>query len=445
MVPYRYYLLQHADSIRILVLHGSSNSSDPIKCTIQHARLSDASLKYEAVSYAWGDTSHLEPVYFHDGRRELEVGRNCHSVLENLRQKGHDRLLWIDAICINQGNLVERASQVCIMDNIYRRAFNVVVHLGEETAGSRVLFEELAEADNCDQRPPPSDIIIRELDILFQRPWFHRVWVLQEVYMKGSVTFMCGSACASAQALTDCTFGYKRCLVTKNRCPLALILVKNETPDILTAQLSLWSLLYMSRACLATDPRDRVFALKSLIGRRQSDMDALINYTTSVEETFIETAMFLLPVLGLRILTAIRHSHDLNMPSWIPDWSQHLPLYYAVFDDVYIQDMLEPNYSDEPRYSIRSPSHSEDNCLELNVKGARYAQIVHRSKRFSFNSLDDAEAQMKGLYHDLDNLRKLLGWEGTRDDSIIHNQLGREILERTYTDCTKSSKLYLLR
>lgn len=140
MLPYRYQPLQHSDSIRILILRPSSNTSDPLIARLRHLRLSDASLKHEAVSYTWGDNSDQQTIYFHNGGSELRIGRNCHNALRSLRYERQERWLWIDAICIHQQNLRERADQVQIMDRIYTSAFSVLVYLGEETIGSRILF-----------------------------------------------------------------------------------------------------------------------------------------------------------------------------------------------------------------------------------------------------------------------------------------------------------------
>ncbi|KAF2676828.1 hypothetical protein K458DRAFT_481669 [Lentithecium fluviatile CBS 122367] len=419
MLPYQYNLLQHEDSIRILVLHPNSNDSDPLICTIKHVRLSDASLDYEAVSYTWGDAAHLRTIFFHNGRGdqwELRVGTNCHSALRHLRQKKPT---------------TGRSSQVRIMDKIYSSASGVTMCLGEETASSCIVFEELAEADrvlsqgeDCD-RPPPSSTIVQGLETLFQRPWFKRVWVLQEVFMsRSSTTFMCGSASASMRALHLCIGGYNDTRVTRNPRPLALDLADHFRPEFRTPQFTLWNLLFESRTCLATDPRDRVFALRSLIGHRQSELDFLINYVKSIEEIFIETAMFLLPVLGLQILTATRHPHEMDMPSWIPNWYENFPLNWVFFSDLFPVEFkpYEPNSKplDKSRYEVRSfVDRDGSRCLELIAKGCQYSQVDHASQNLSFLGLDDAEAQLRGFYYSLDNLRELLGLEGTREDDTI--------------------------
>lgn len=448
MLSYQYQPLQYDDSIRVLVLHPSLNDSDPILCTLQSARLSDASLEYTALSYTWGDNAQQQAISLHHGTRKLPVRRNCHDALQRLRNGTRDRLLWIDAICINQTDLSERARQVRIMDRIFDCASNVTVFLGEETEGSRILFEELTAVD-YGHRPhlsPISDIIVQELKSLFDRSWFERVWVLQEVCAKGSLTIMCGSASVSSDALSSVYrrfFGYRKYRGgTKiNRPPLALEWIARPPTEYSTPQSNLWNRLFESRKCLATDPRDKIFALKSLIGSKQSEIDPLISYKQTLEQCFTKVALFLLPVIGLRILTAVRHPHKMDMPSWIPDWSQNLPLhpFYAVdedLDEAANAFGLVLKQSNERMHRICTISDGEDgDRLELQVTGFQYARIVDRSLTFSFDNIDDAEIQMKALYYSLDNLRELISkdMQEMQENHVVCDRIGHKILDGKHT------------
>lgn len=448
MLFYRYKPLQHANSIRLLVLHSSLNSSDSIRCTIQHAQLFDESLKYEAVSYTWGDATQTQAIYFHWGTMELHVGQNCYNALRRLRRTHGDRLLWIDAICINQYNLQERARQVRIMDKIYNYASNVLVILSEPNAKSSALFEELAAADeelaltgDC-KRTPPSDAIVTLLEDLFQDPWFTRVWVLQEVCGKDSVEYICGSAIFSFHCIRKLYFGYRGTMVTKALWPRSLEWIMRPPESFTTPQSNLWNRLGETRDYLATDPKDRVFALKSLIGPRQSEMDRLIDYTQSVEECYTHIAAFLLPVVGLRLLTAVRHPHSKEMPSWTPDWSQNLPLHTCYLMDKFdhvanAQPLPLFHTSDSKKHTIWPfLDNTHNGCLELHVTGCRYAQIAEQSQAFKFSDIDDAEGQIKKLYYSFINLRCYFHPEGVRDDPMVLAHLGTIISDgklRLYT------------
>lgn len=266
MLEYQYEPLQY-DSIRILILHPSSNDSDPITCTIKDARPSNTSLEYEALSYTWGSDAQPKEILLDNGRARKPIGENCYHALRSLRLRDKDRQVWIDAICINQEDLEERARQVRMMDEVYRLATGVIVYLGEHTADSRVLFEDLTAADDlqpgdCDHRDPPSEEVFQELDMLYERQWFKRVQVLQEVFFKkGSVTIMCGSSRVSFHALYRLHFGYSRNhALTKSNMPLALLLIGGPQYQYSTPQFSLWYQLNASRNCLATDPRDSLLS-----------------------------------------------------------------------------------------------------------------------------------------------------------------------------------------
>jgi hypothetical protein len=172
---------------------------------------------------------------------------------------------------------------------------------------------------------------------------------------------MYGSANVSFEALKELYFGYRNTVVTKTPWPIALDWILRPLDEYSTPQFNLWNRLYQSRNCLAIDPRDKVFALKSLIGSEQSDMDFLINYAQSVEECFTQVATFLLPVLGLRMLTAIRHPHEKAMSSWIPDWSENPPLDFRHFNEPLgaerDQPVSSPGSPDEQKHTTRPFSY----------------------------------------------------------------------------------------
>ncbi|KAJ4303528.1 hypothetical protein N0V90_002424 [Kalmusia sp. IMI 367209] len=162
-------------------------------------------------------------------------------------------------------------------------------------------------------------------------------------------------------------------------------------------------------------------------------MDYLIDYERSVEECFIQVAFFLLPVLGLKLLTAVRYPHAKDMPSWIPDWSQNLPIAYTFFQDespVAAQSEIT-SYTrilEQKERTTRSYSYQgEGNCLYLLVTGCPYAQIVERSQEFRFNNMDDVERQMKRLFSSLINLRQFVDAEGTCDNPTMSDELRPEI------------------
>jgi hypothetical protein len=90
--------------------------------------------RYEALSYVWGSPTAEDPIFCHG--EELLVTPNCKAAMQHLRHKKKRRVLWIDAICIDQGTTEERNHQVGLMGDVHSKAMRVVIWLGEATSQS---------------------------------------------------------------------------------------------------------------------------------------------------------------------------------------------------------------------------------------------------------------------------------------------------------------------
>ncbi|MCJ1232775.1 hypothetical protein MMC14_000729 [Varicellaria rhodocarpa] len=142
----------------------------------------------------------------------LNITLNCELAIRRLRLSDVTRTLWIDAICINQDNIQERNEQVQLMRSIYRGAYRVLVYLGEESTDSvnamNFILDDHSRLGETCNRPPmglghgvlssPQQVA---LDGLLERPWFERVWVLQEVWFAAEVEVLCGKHIVPWRAL----------------------------------------------------------------------------------------------------------------------------------------------------------------------------------------------------------------------------------------------------
>lgn len=192
---YQYLRVTPAPEIRLLEpLPGHR----PVECMLAPALLS-SELQYEALSYCWGSSrSHYRVICNGQG---ILVTENLQAALFRLRLPNGRRTLWIDAISINQEDVAERNSQVSLMREIYQTASHAIVWLGEEdkqTASGFALAKRLAEGSK--RRQEQGDDSRLELPMsfknifygdlpnayhpswsafsrIFERPWFHRVWV----------------------------------------------------------------------------------------------------------------------------------------------------------------------------------------------------------------------------------------------------------------------------
>ena len=102
--------------------------TDPIACHLETVSLVD-NPSYQAVSYAWGSTA--DPVTISLGSEPFKITRGLHAALLRFRLPDRTRVIWVDAVCINQHDIAERSSQVALMPCIYAWAKNVLIWLGD--------------------------------------------------------------------------------------------------------------------------------------------------------------------------------------------------------------------------------------------------------------------------------------------------------------------------
>ena len=155
---------------------------------------------YEALSWRWGDEKNTPFTIMIRKAGEMykkKVSQTLGLALKYLRGQ-KDRILWIDAICINQDDKEERSYQVSMMSLVYTRAQQVCVWLGEDDADSReairFIREEISHLKDfdklcADQKHAPK---WRAFLSLMQRDWFSRRWVVQEIALAPKATVYCG-------------------------------------------------------------------------------------------------------------------------------------------------------------------------------------------------------------------------------------------------------------
>ncbi|KAF2657566.1 hypothetical protein K491DRAFT_548880, partial [Lophiostoma macrostomum CBS 122681] len=89
----------------------------------------DLVTKYEALSYTWG-TENSDKYIISDGFH-MPVTENLYDALQMIRRTREESFyIWVDSICINQADKIEKAHQVWNMLTIYEKAEKVVVWLG---------------------------------------------------------------------------------------------------------------------------------------------------------------------------------------------------------------------------------------------------------------------------------------------------------------------------
>lgn len=180
MPPYCYSPLPEG-SIRLFRLLPDQDKNSPIKGQLFDFALLDSEgiCPYESLSYVWGSENKPQSISV-DGH-DLPVGRNLHIALSHLRHGFLGRILWVDAICINQQDPNEKGRQVQSMPKIYAKASCVVVWLGDAASVDRQALEEIRNAAAGQSTEFPIEETKQQMiPALLRRPWFQRIWVREQ-------------------------------------------------------------------------------------------------------------------------------------------------------------------------------------------------------------------------------------------------------------------------
>ncbi|MCJ1310416.1 hypothetical protein MMC25_004080 [Agyrium rufum] len=209
---------ESTQQIRLVTLHRAPNRADSISISLFPFSLalssSDEAAPYECLSYTWGDTRITRLISVNG--LPLGITYNLHEALIHLRRETDDRVLWVDALCINQGDVATRNAQVKLMSAIYSRALRVLIWLGPEGGDSKKALETLrvmgedrhhsempiyttpiapdeGEGGNDDTKIPQfSAEPFYPLVALLHRPWWGRIWTVQEIVVAREARIMVG-------------------------------------------------------------------------------------------------------------------------------------------------------------------------------------------------------------------------------------------------------------
>ena len=315
---------------------------------------------YEALSYTWQSQTLSD--YIICNGKVLYVTQTLYEALRTLRRATTSRLLWIDQLCINQEDVTERNCQVRLMRLIYNRADLVIAWLGledEYTAAAfqlvHIIFTKHVSPDvSLDAEPEaiwdkqqmnamglphfpsfPWEALAR----LFERPYFRRTWVVQEVVVASDIIIRCGSFALSWEyveyiARSLLATGWIRALkkVYGSNCiPNYVQTISNIKASFSEIKggpgVPLSLLLNASRRFGATDPRDKAIALVGLADQRSlgSSATAVLDYSKSVEDLYTEVTGHLIKrEKSLNLLSSVEDIVDriyMSLPSWVPNYS----------------------------------------------------------------------------------------------------------------------------
>ncbi|KAI1458811.1 HET-domain-containing protein [Annulohypoxylon moriforme] len=289
-----------------------------------HAELDVVDLVYcpsfEALSYTWagetGNNTTPKSIFIGPWWDMIPITVNCDLALRLLLEKGH-LSIWVDSICINQQDPLERSHQVTIMREIYSKASRVLVYLGPSANYSDEAIDALHSLARSrpDEPEALNDTQKLGLKYLFERRYFYRIWVIQEIAMAKSITFYCGNKGISYPSSSQIRIPYRYIR------EVAWLLQHIEGGSaVMKDPEDLLQLLDATSKCAASDPRDNVFAVLGLL--RDGIFEGLVpDYCLSTKQVYIGIASYLICHHNKTELLAYPKGHSRSLPSWVPDWS----------------------------------------------------------------------------------------------------------------------------
>jgi len=317
--------------------------------------------QYEALSYVWGDMKAPVPIKV-DGTM-LRIGRSLRRALLALRLPDAPRIIWVDAMCINQEDIDERASQVAIMREIYRNASQTVIWFGDSTKETKTafaymqrLFDEAQDWEKYpDKRlPPRTGPTFKEISpstaleaVFAQNIWWNRIWTTQEILLAKRATIFSGRHHIPWDAFLKAIdhgaalgfWGFPL-LGVPWKSSFAMVddtLALKNTQGFPTPADEMLFFLFRARNREATDPRDKIFALLGLISGDVCALGIQADYRATAEDIFRHATGRLLEnsknldALGLCYPYKTRTVYEL--PSWVPDWGSTAFLAHPMMED----------------------------------------------------------------------------------------------------------------
>jgi hypothetical protein len=200
MRPYLHLPLSSRGSIRLLKLLPAKARDPKITCILEEHNFKEKSVEFEALSWSWGVDAWDARIIIRRNNEDFyfNVPQSLLSCLTALRSRRAYKLIWVDAICINQDQMFEKNHQIPMMPEIYGRARRVDIWIGDADTDSKTAIDfiknEILRLQHFDELfdDPQSTTKWVALGNLLTRPWFSRRWVIQEIVLAKEAMIYCG-------------------------------------------------------------------------------------------------------------------------------------------------------------------------------------------------------------------------------------------------------------
>ncbi|KAH6716700.1 heterokaryon incompatibility protein [Leptodontidium sp. MPI-SDFR-AT-0119] len=347
---------------RILFLLPSTEEASIIECQLRQASF-DSRESFEALSYVWGDPEFTSVIKLNGIL--FSITPRLEEALRHLRYQDKPRMLWVDALCIDQANNNERRYQVGLMRQIYSNCTSGILWLGADEKGvlSRAMTL-LTKIEGHDieslgySKEPVSDRISDEgggpeyklsrmdwnaiQELLVRNTVWRRVWIMQEISLAPRVVLtsekltlewsLIESLLGMGKHYTDAfhaTFGHGSVSRLASETFSTAQIIKSQRKlcrqEGDTTGTSLLDVLARFRFTESTDPRDKVFAL---LGLASDTLGVRADYSMDVDAVFTDAAVRIINQReNLDIICQSQWQSFSNpkrrqgLPSWVPDFS----------------------------------------------------------------------------------------------------------------------------
>jgi hypothetical protein len=292
---FSYEPLQKPMDIRLLKLR-SGGQNETIQCSLSHSSLASHPY-YHAVSYTWGSPGDVSMIELNGVTHAIQA--NLFEFLQQLRFTYGSVTLWVDALCINQNDLVEKGIQVPLMGLIYSRAKSVLVWLGPQADKSEEYFDYCNRKKDPDRKPfntyrqslrasdKTTTSISAAVASLQRRTYWTRTWIIQEIILASDIHIFCGDRSThwpsfflgmpeddtenQAIGMRNPTHPFGKLLKLRN----------------IATRLTLRQLLFQCHTSKCSEPRDLIYGLLNITN--ESPDKILPDYNCSLETLFLQT------------------------------------------------------------------------------------------------------------------------------------------------------------
>ncbi|KAJ4989724.1 heterokaryon incompatibility protein [Stagonosporopsis vannaccii] len=442
---YKYRPLQTPASIRLLQLK-PGKGEEPIRCWLFEVRLDDWP-SYQALSYTWGDPNDTSTIVCNEGT--VTIPRNLAEGLRVLRQPDRLKILWADAVCINQKDTEERGSQVQLMWRIFSEASRVLVWLGHgqpsmihtafryictilnrERTDTLATYQwqgkdmDVSEDVFDNSNVPPNTASQSALQHLFERPYFRRGWIIQEIVLPKNAEIFWGQACINYLWLESATAfltGYDALFQDLAQLGMAAVNQIAQFRKVLHDTLEKYpftQILMHAVYQTFSDPRDHIYGLLGLqkICRDMAFRRPLFypDYTVSRLECYKSAVEILLTERGdIGILSLVAHRSQIpnDSPSWVPSFDKHIGTAIRWF-------YYDWRASGRHRAVVSKQRHNDVDCMRL--RGFRVATLGTTVPRGERDLID-----VQGMLHDLRDRydERSIAWTMTYGETVDRHSL----------------------